>query len=243
MLGVPHRSEAVGWLRAYIAEQLPFWVLTVTLGSGQTSKVGGTFSVTTTSCWQLVEPFGLLAVQVMVVVPVGYGSFIFCPSLLVPVMVAGDPQAVAFGVLMLGLAVQPAPAEAVILLIGHWSKAIAELAAMTVMICWHVTVFPAASLAVHVRVVFPAGYGSAGVRASLRVGVPTLKVPQLSVPVGGLMLATIEHPLPALSSKAGTGHWSNAGGSASMTMTFCVQEAVFPCVSVAVQVTVVLPSG
>ena len=105
----------------------------------------------------------------------------------------------------------------------------------TVTICVQVAVFPALSVAVHVTVVVPKGKV---VGASLL----TVAVPQLSVAVATPIEAVDEHCPKSVLMVIDDGHVIT-GFSVSTTVTICVQVAVFPALSVAVHVTVVVPKG
>src|SRR5882762_5757189 len=54
--------------------------------------------------------------------------------------------------------------------------------------------------------------------------------------------ATASHPPPALRFMSASGHWI-VGASADVTITRCVQDAVRPLESEAVQVMIVVPTG
>ena len=69
-----------------------------------------------------------------------------------------------------------------------------------------------------------------------------MALPQLSVAVAVPGLSVVEHEPSGLATVVSAGQEID-GASSSTTVTFWVQVAVFPAASVAVQVTVVSPSG
>ena len=102
--------------------------------------------------------------------------------------------------------------------------------------------FPDASVAVHVIVVVPIGYGSlSGNGPSLREP-ETVTKPELSVAVAvpGSTVAVARPGSVETDTFAGA---CTTGGSVSRTVTVCVAVAVLPAASVAVQVIVVVPVG
>jgi hypothetical protein len=110
-----------------------------------------------------------------------------------------------------------------------------ETRSMTVTVWVAVDVFPAPSVTVHVTVVVPIGK---------ELGALLLTVPavQLSaVNAFPMLLAVTEHVAPAgMVMFAGA---TSEGAPWSTTITVCVAVAVFPLLSVTVQVTVVAPKG
>ena len=104
--------------------------------------------------------------------------------------------------------------------------------------CWlHTAVFPWMSVAVQLTVVIPRGYcvNSLLVRViwpeqlSLTVGLPKATFVALQIP--GLALTKIS-----------AGH-AIKGAALSVMVTNCTQTAVYPETSVAIQLTVVIPTG
>lgn len=66
---------------------------------------------------------------------------------------------------------------------------------------------------------------------------------QLSVTVGASQLTTAEHNPGVLFTEIFNGHEVNTGGCASVTVTVNEQTLLFPLASVAVNATVVIPTG
>jgi hypothetical protein len=103
---------------------------------------------------------------------------------------------------------------------------------------------PAASVAVHVIVVTPTGYGASSARSSLRLPVTLTWPGQLSVAVaspGSTVAAQVVAAVPVSAITFG-GHVMT-GGVVSATVTVCVQLAMLPAASAAVQVIIVTPIG
>ena len=65
---------------------------------------------------------------------------------------------------------------------------------------------------------------------------------QLSFPVGSVQVATAEHKPGSLDMVILAGQLV-VGGSSSVTVTFIAQAEAFPAASVAVNVTLVVPTG
>jgi hypothetical protein len=115
---------------------------------------------------------------------------------------------------------------------------------VTVTVCVQLVMLPAASVAVHVIVVAPTGYGSVNNRPSLRLPTTETAPGQLSVAVatpGSTAVAQGVAPAP-VSVITFDGHVM-IGGVVSVTITVCVQFAMLPAASVAVQVIIVTPTG
>src|ERR1044071_1881405 len=105
-------------------------------------------------------------------------------------------------------------------------------ASLTVMVCVPIVMLPDASVAFHVMVVVPTGYGALSGWLSLRVPV-TVTPGQLSlaVAVPGLTLALHELGGALTVWFGGT---LKVGGVLSVTVTLCMALAVWPCPSSAV---------
>jgi hypothetical protein len=97
---------------------------------------------------------------------------------------------------------------------------------------------PAASVAVYVTVVIPNGNTSPEVWVLVSV---TPK--QLSLAVGAVHVAIPSHEPTVVLVLMFAGRPTIAGAVLSITVITCVAVAVFPTASVAVQVTLVVPSG
>jgi hypothetical protein len=97
------------------------------------------------------------------------------------------------------------------------------------------------SVSVQVMVVTPTGYGSVSDRLSLRTPTGAV-VPQLSLTVGAPTVTTALH-LPASLAVVMLAGQVMTGGSLSLTVTVKLQVLVLPCMSVAVLLTVVVPTG
>jgi hypothetical protein len=109
-----------------------------------------------------------------------------------------------------------------------------------VTVCGAVVTLPCESVAFQVIVVTPTLKAAASGCPSLRVDV-TVTVPHVSLAVAVPVLTTFEQDGHE---KAVTlGGTVIVGGTESTTVIVCVAEAWFPCVSVPVQVMVVVPIG
>ena len=109
---------------------------------------------------------------------------------------------------------------------------------LTVTVKLAVVAFPAPSVAVYVTVVVPSGK----VAPELCVLVKTTPA-QLSLAVGAVQVTTPLHEPTAFPITIFAGIPAIVGLVLSITVTTCVAVAILPAPSVAVQITVVLPSG
>jgi hypothetical protein len=204
LFGAVQLSATAGAVKTIVAVQLAPALAVIVAGAVITGAIA---SVTVTVC-VLVEllPLASVAVQVTVVTPTGNKPL--AGALLVNV--TGLVQlSVAVGAVNTTTALQLAPAVAVIatgvLITG-------AVVSVTVTNCVFVTVFPAASVAVHVTTVFPIG-------KIPPVGALLLNVTpvQLSAAVGAVNTTVAVHPTPAVAVIA-TGV-VNVGAVTSITVT------------------------
>src|SRR5689334_22262709 len=122
---------------------------------------------------------------------------------------------------------------------GQWIWSAAVTATFTN--CLHEAELPAASVAVHVRVVVPTGYGSVNAFPSPRWPI-TMTPGQLSVATAGVTGTMAEHCPASVPVVMSAGHWIR-GCSVSFTLILNVHVRRLPALSTAVQVTVVVPTG
>src|ERR1043166_3928254 len=225
----PQLSEVVGVPREMpVAKQLSESALTLT-SAGQVI-CGSSVSSTVTVCVQvLLLPPLSVTVQVTVVVPTGnsVGASLVTLSTLQLSEVNGVPRST--------LAALQLPASALtVASAGHVMAGAVSSAMVTN--CVHVAALPWASVTVQMTFVVPV-LNTAG--ASLTM----VAMPQLSETVGvpRSMLVAVHCPKSALvTTLAGQ---RICGGSLSATVTDCWHELLLPWTSVAVQVTVVAPTG
>src|SRR6266704_753982 len=226
---VPQLSLAVGLPNATpVAKQAPEFTLTVT-SAGQVI-VGGWLSRTTTRCWQVaVLPLLSVAVQVTRFVPVGN-----CAGALL-VMVTVPQLSLAVGLLNATPVAKQAPeltltfTSAGQVIVGTWLS-------RTTTRCWQVAVLPLLSVAVQVTRLVPVG-NCAG--ALLEI----VTVPQLSLAIGLPRATPVAKQAPEFTLTVTSAGQVIVGTSLSRTTTRCWQVAVLPLLSVAVQVTRLVPVG
>ena len=137
---------------------------------------------------------------------------------------------VAVGAVKITTALQLFAAEAVI---ATGTLNVGAVVSVTVTNCVLVTVLPATSVAVHVTTVFPIG----NVAGALFVKVTPL---QLSEAIGAVNTTVAVQPDPAVAVIA-TGI-VNVGAVTSITLIVCVAVLELPLASVAVHVTVLIPT-
>src|SRR5438309_420262 len=226
---VPQLSLAVGLPKATpVAKHAPGLTLTVT-SAGQVI-VGTWLSRTMTRCWQVaVLPLLSVAVQVTRFVPVGNCA----GALLVTVTV---PQlSLAVG-LPNGTPVAKQAPEFTLTVTSAGQVIVGTWLSRTMTRCWQVAVLPLLSVAVQVTRLVPVG-NCAG---ALLV---TVTEPQLSLAVGVLRATPVAMQAQELTLTVTSAGQVIVGTWLSRTMTRCWQVAVLPLLSVAVQVTRLVPVG
>ena len=226
----PQLSAVVGTPRfTFVATQRPAAVATVTR-AGHPS-VGGSGSVTVTVNWHvLVLPLASTAVFVTVVTPTG--NALPLVRLLVTFVTPQLSLALTVNCTLLRL---HRPASALnTRFVGHMS--VGGCASRTITSCTQFAVLLLPSHAVHTTTFVPTGK----VVGALFV---TVTVPQLSAVTGRPKFTFVAAHNPAAAFTVTLLGHTNVGGSASVTVTVNVQLAVFPLASVAVFVTVVVPTG
>src|SRR6266436_4843686 len=107
---------------------------------------------------------------------------------------------------------------------------------VTITSCEQVVVLPCESVAVQITVLVPTG-NIAGVL------LVTVTAPQLSETVGVLSVTLVAPHSPGEATTVTRAGQVIEGGWLSVTITSCGQVAVLPCESVAVQITVLVPTG
>src|SRR5712671_1914696 len=220
----PQLSAVVGVPRVTFVALQPELAATITVG-GQVI-VGGVWSRTTTSCWQVaVFPLASTTVQVTRFVPAGKlaGALFVTLATAQLSAVTGVPRVTL-------VAPQPELAATItvggqVIVGGVWSR--------TTTSCWQVAVFPLASTTVQVTRFVPAGK----LAGALFV---TLATPQLSAVVG-VPRVTLVAPHPELAATTTFEGQVIVGGVWSRTTTSCWQEAEFPLASTTIQVTTFVP--
>ena len=177
-------------------------------------------------------PAASVAVHVTTVFPIGK----IPPVGALLVNVTPVQLSAAVGAVNTTVAVHPAPAVAVI---ATGVVNVGAVTSITVTIWVLVELFPLASVAVHVTVVFP--IGKIPPVGALLVNVMLFGAVQLSATAGAVKTIVAVQVAPALAvTVAGA---VITGAIASVTVTVCVLVELFPLASVAVQVTVVTPTG
>ena len=135
-------------------------------------------------------------------------------------------------------------AAAVVVVMSAGQVTFGACASVTTTSMEQVAVFPTLSVAVHVTVVVLSGYtpeASAVLLKSLSKEMADTEL-QLSDAVGEPMVTVAVHVLRSVLTEAFAGQVI-LGASLSLTVTVNEQSSVFPASSVAVKVTVVVPSG
>src|SRR5438093_832201 len=226
---VPQLSLAVGLPNATrSAERGAGMTLTVT-SAGQVI-VGAWLSRTTTRCWQVaVLPLLSIAVQVTRLVPVGNCAGALLVTVTVPQLslAVGLPKATPVAKQAPEFTLTVTSAGQVI--VGTWLS-------RTTTRCRHVAVPPLLSIAVQVTRLVPVG-NCAG---ALLV---TVTVPQLSLAVGLPNATPVAKQTPEFALTVTSAGQVIVGTWLSRTTTRCWQVAVLPLLSVAVQVTRLVPVG
>ena len=223
----PQLSLAIGLPKTTpVPKQAPAFALTVT-SLGQVI-VGCWLSVTMTRCWQVaVFPLLSVIVQVTRFVPAANCAGALLVIVTVPQLslavglprttpVAKQAPTFAFTVTSLGQVI-----------VGCWLS-------VTMTRCWQVAVFPLLSVAVQVTRFVP----TANCAGALLV---TAIVPQLSLAVGLPKTTPVAKQAPAFALTVTSVGQVTVGCWLSVTMTRCWQVAVFPLLSVAVQVIRFVP--
>src|SRR6266481_6402630 len=107
---------------------------------------------------------------------------------------------------------------------------------VTITSCGQVAVLPWESVAVQITVFVPTG----NIAEALLV---TVTAPQLSETVGALSVTLVAPHKPGEATTVTSAGQVMEGGWLSVTITSCGQVVVLPCESVAVQITVFVPTG
>src|SRR5205823_5132116 len=107
---------------------------------------------------------------------------------------------------------------------------------LTITSCAQELVSPCVSVTVQITVFVPTGKRAGALLV-------TVTGPQLSETVGGASVTLVAPHSPAEAVTVSSGGQVIEGGWVSLTMTSCAQELVLPCVSLTVQMTVLVPTG
>src|SRR5713101_7051483 len=225
----PQLSEKVGVPSVtLVAPQRPGEATTVTR-AGQVIE-GGWLSVTITSCGQVaVLPCESVAVQITVLVPTEN----IAGALLVTVTAPQLSETVGVPSVTLVAPQRPGEAKTVTsagqVMEGGWLS-------VTITSCGQVAVLPCESVAVQITVLVPTGKIAGAL-------LDTVTTPQLSEKVGVPSVTLVAPQRPGEATTVTSAGQVIEGGWLSVTITSCGQVAVLPCESVAVQITVFVPTG
>src|SRR6266571_3042952 len=228
---LPQLSLAVGAVKVVTAVHWPASVF-FTMLAGQAAMTGASLSLTVTLKVQaLVLPLPSVAVQVTTVAP-----FAKAVPLAGKQTTEALPQlSLAVGAVKVVTAVHWPASVFFTMLAGQAAMTGASLS-LTVTLKVQALVLPLPSVAVQVTTVAP--FAKAVPLAGMQT---TEALPQLSLAVGAVKVATAVHWPASVFFTMLAGQAAMTGASLSLTVTLKVQALVLPLPSVAVQVTTVVP--
>jgi hypothetical protein len=230
-------SVAAGAAHVTTAVQFPASLFTTRL-AGQEVNTGISLSVTVILKEQTEEfPLASVAVNETLVVPIGKTDPLEGPE--VCTILTPAQLSVAAGAAQVTMAEQLPGVLFTTWLAGQTVNTGASLS-VTLTVNAHMLKLPLASVAVNETLVTPMGKVDPLVKPAVCV---IINPGQLSLATGAAQLTTAPHTPGLLFTEIFIGHEVNTGNWLSVTVTTNEQVAVFPPASVAVKVTLVMPTG